>query len=91
MARTSYGRARPTAIGATKPFIRALFRNVNGKVYDPNTYIYGNERRKLKALRTIASRRIKVAMRRLGKQELHEADVLRGVRELKQTIRNKNA
>jgi hypothetical protein len=66
-----------------------LFRGTDGTVYDPNTYIYGNERRKLKALRTTASRRIKVAMRRLGKQELHDADVLRGVQELKQQIRNK--
>jgi hypothetical protein len=89
MARTSFARAHPTAIGTTKPFIRATFRDADGNVYDPNTYIYGNERRRLKALRSTASRRVKVTLRRLGKQGLHEADVLRAALELKQRLRNK--
>jgi hypothetical protein len=64
-------------------------RTTDGKVVDPNIYVYGNEGKVLKKIRQKGSRRIKVAIRRLSRQELSEAAVLHGVRTLKKAIKNK--
>jgi hypothetical protein len=89
MARPSYNRVRGTALGCVHPFRRYMLRDAQGNSVDPNTYIYGNEVKKLKKVRQQGSRRVKVAIRRLCKQELHEAEVLKGVRTLKEGLRNK--
>lgn len=44
---------------------------------------------KLKRVRQAGSRRIKVAIRKLGKQELTEGEVLAEVKLLQQQIKNK--
>lgn len=64
-------------------------RTANGKVVDPNIYVYGNEGKVLKKVRQKGSRRIKVAIRQLYKQQLTEAEVLHRVRSLKKALRNK--